>query len=72
MPGNCWDLYRAPFSAAFPRREIVFLNGVFSLRDFRRLVVDALLVMADGGVGLRNGASSENKIKAIVGERVSY
>src|SRR5208282_516134 len=34
----------------FRAGEIVFLNRVFSLRDLRRLVVDALLVMSDSGV----------------------
>src|SRR5882762_8758546 len=41
------------FQQSFRGGEIVFLDGIFGLRDFWGCVVDAFLVMADGGVGLR-------------------
>jgi hypothetical protein len=33
--------------------KIAFLNSLFGLGDFRRLIVDQFLVMANGGMGLR-------------------
>ncbi len=44
------------FQQGFRRGEIVFLDGVFSLRDFWRRVVNALLVVANGSVVLREQA----------------
>ena len=44
------------FQQSFRAGEIVFLDGIFGLRDFRGRVIDALFVMADGGVGLREAA----------------
>ena len=45
------------FQQCFRAGEIVFLDGIFSLRDFRRRVIDAFLVMADGSMGLCKGES---------------
>ena len=60
------------FQQRFRGGEIVFLDGIFGLSDFRRLVVDAFLVMADGSVGLREGAGRLERQAGSLGERAVH